>query len=109
MNQAMQRKIHCVPFFNTHSVLNRCNQNICNQNFGRMKGKPSQCAFIVYQLITKPLILCWNPGTLKTDKSTEKLPGLHCSNSSASKCDVEKQKYAGTNTTVRIPGARCFR
>lgn len=109
MNQAEHRKIHCLPFFNAHAVLNTCNRNICYRNFGRMKGKPSQSAFIVYRLITKPLVLCLNLGTLKTDKSTEKLPGLHCSNSSASKYDVEKHKYAGTNTTVKIPGARCFR
>lgn len=43
------------------------------------------------------------------DKSTEKLPGLHCSNSFAPKYDVEKQKYAGTNTAVKIPGAKHFR
>lgn len=74
-----------------------------------MKDKPSQSAFILYHLITKPLILCLNLDTLKMDKSTEKLSGLHCSNSSASKCDVEKQKYAGTNTAVKNPGARHFR
>lgn len=74
-----------------------------------MKGKPSQSAFIVYRLINKPLILCLSLGTLKTDKSTEKLPGLHCSNSFVSKYDVENQKCAGTNTTVKTSGARCFR
>lgn len=109
MNQAKQSKMHYLPFFNIHSVLNRCNQNICNQNFGTMRGKLSLSALIVYWLITQPLILWLNLGTLKTDKSTENLPDFPCSNSSVSKYDVEKQNYAGTNTTAKIPGARWFR